>query len=108
MQKANDWEFDDPELPESQPSDPLETMVTRFVKQSKVKIPPIEDGAMAPKCANCHRRRRRTGPCWYCSEGVEETFDEGPVMVSRPAKSEEENVGPVRVADGIYLVRKPL
>lgn len=72
-------EFDDTE----RVSDPVESMVTTFVKQSKMKIPPIEDGSLAPTCANCHHRRRRTGPCWYCSDGAAETFDEGPVAVVR-------------------------
>lgn len=83
MSQLSDY-FDDPEELEAK-HDPLDSMVTRFVKQSKVKIPPMEDGAMAPKCPNCHRRRKKTGPCWYCADGAAETFDEGPVAIIRPA-----------------------
>lgn len=83
-----DYEFDDPEtIAEREATAPLETMVQRFVKQSKVKIPPMEDGSMAPKCANCHRRRKRNGPCWYCADGAAETFDEAAVSMMRPASS---------------------
>ena len=84
MPHLSDFQFDE-STSEHQPDNPLETMVQKFVKQSKVKIPPIEDGAMAPKCANCKRRRKRTGPCWYCADGAAETFDEEPVSITRPA-----------------------